>query len=224
MRSRWNKLFTSIVAASALFAIPAAAFAGEQVKKTRITDRKKTTHVVSEPVVAPSLEQELTTPSVGEKNSAQVAALMKREAESLYKLGYKVETMRKGEIVIAVIPTDELFLPNETKLMDSYAERLLEPFKPYFRQNGKFKVVVVCHTDDTGKPTYTKSLSEMRAESVVNWFKSNAGATSNVFAFGKGSESPLKPNSTRENRSLNRRIEIYIVPDQATIELARHKK
>ena len=46
-----------------------------------------------------TIEQTLTVPEVPAKLNPFVKGYMKREALALHKAGYKVETMRKGEIV-----------------------------------------------------------------------------------------------------------------------------
>lgn len=171
-----------------------------------------------------TLEQQLQMPAVPEKTHKNVAAYMHREAESLYKLGYRIETMRKGEIVIATIPTDELFLPNDTTLIASQADKLLKPFVSYLKTPGRYKILMTVHTDNTGKPEYTFNLAESRIMSLYDWFDSNGGKSSDLFGFPVGAENPLVDNNTRANRSKNRRIEIFIVPNYGLINSLKSKK
>ena len=74
-----------------------------------------------------TLDETLLLPDVPAKQSVYVTAYMKREAKALQKMGYKVETTRKGEVVIATIPADLLFAPNDTTLLQSASEQL-QPF------------------------------------------------------------------------------------------------
>lgn len=82
-----------------------------------------------------TMEQAFATPEVPPKLNAYIKGYMKREALALNKLGFKVETMRKGEIVIATMPTDKLFAPNDTVLLPDAGD-LLKHFLPYFRTPG----------------------------------------------------------------------------------------
>ncbi|MDE5979096.1 MAG: hypothetical protein K2G84_03565, partial [Muribaculaceae bacterium] len=133
------------------------------------------------------------------------------------KAGYKAETMRKGEIVIATIPTDKLFEPNDTALSKSAAS-LLKPFLPYFRVPGKFKVILALHTDASCSDTYLSSLAENRIVSLYDYFDSNASDTASLTGYPMAANEPLKDNNSRSNRAENRRLEIYIVPDKVLIE------
>ena len=51
-----------------------------------------------------TLNETLMLPDVPAKQAPYVKSYMKREAQALLKLGYKVETTRQGEVVIATIP------------------------------------------------------------------------------------------------------------------------
>ncbi len=48
-----------------------------------------------------TLEETLMLPDVPAKQTAYIKNYMNREAHALHKMGYKVETTRKGEVVIA---------------------------------------------------------------------------------------------------------------------------
>lgn len=164
-----------------------------------------------------TIEQALSIPVVPSKQSAFVKGYMKREAIALHKRGYKVETMRKGEIVIATIPTDKLFAPNDTVLMETAASQL-RPFLPYFKTPGKFKVVLAIHTDDSGSDAYLTSLAEKRIVALYDYFDTNATNTDTLTGYPIAANEPLKDNNSRDNRAENRRLEIYIVPDSGLIE------
>lgn len=170
-----------------------------------------------------TMEQNLSTPAVPEKLATFVKNYMKREAVALHKMGYKIETMRKGEVVIATIPTDRLFAPNDTLLMPS-ADKDLKNFLPYFRTPDKFKVVLALHTDDSGSEDYLNALAEKRIVALYDYFDSHAANTDGLVGYPIAGIEPLEENTTREGRSANRRLEIYIVPSSVLLkELAPSK-
>lgn len=170
-----------------------------------------------------TMEQALSLPEVPSKQNAFVKGYMKREALALHKAGYKVETMRKGEIVIATIPTDKLFAPNDTALLTTAAP-LLKTFLPYFKVPGRFKVILALHTDDSGSDKYLTSLAEKRIVALYDYFDSNAANTDALTGYPMAANEPLKENISRQNRAENRRLEIYIVPDSGLIDEMKKSK
>ncbi|EPF80151.1 OmpA family protein [Acinetobacter rudis] len=74
------------------------------------------------------------------------------------------------------------------------------------------KVKIVGHTDAVGTPEYNNKLSLKRAESVATVFTSSGFNPQNIQAIGRGAAQPLAPNDTEENRALNRRVNIIIIP------------
>lgn len=163
-----------------------------------------------------TMEQALETPVVLAKQNAAIRAYMKREAVALNKLGYKVETMRKGEIVIVTIPTDKLFGQNDSILLPSAAKEL-KNFLPYFRVPDKFKVVLAVHTDDSGSDGYLQNLCEERIVALYDYFDSNAKNTDSLIGYPIAAGEPLEENNTRARRAENRRLEIFIMPGPAMI-------
>jgi outer membrane protein OmpA-like peptidoglycan-associated protein/flagellar hook assembly protein FlgD len=75
----------------------------------------------------------------------------------------------------------------------------------------RYDVLVEGHTDDRGSDTYNQKLSERRAQSVMN-FLVKKGMPGKRFTFeGKGETTTLYPNTSRENRRRNRRVEFLLV-------------
>jgi len=71
---------------------------------------------------------------------------------------------------------------------------------------------VVGHTDSVGSDSYNMTLSQHRAESVVNYFAGRGVAHNRLVAAGRGESSPRATNETEAGRQLNRRVEIYVKP------------
>jgi outer membrane protein OmpA-like peptidoglycan-associated protein len=71
-------------------------------------------------------------------------------------------------------------------------------------------VLVEGHTDDRGDAKANKTLSQARAESVVDWLVAHGVAKSRLGAAGFGSERPLEPNTTEAGRAKNRRVELHL--------------
>ena len=80
-------------------------------------------------------------------------------------------------------------------------------------QNSKFKAIVRGHTDALGHSEYNRKLSEFRANIVKSYLVGKGINPDRVQAIGVGEENPLRPNTTREGRQANRRVEIELVPN-----------
>lgn len=74
---------------------------------------------------------------------------------------------------------------------------------------------VVGHTDSVADDAYNQTLSEQRAQAVVNQLQAN-GATTSLTATGYGETKPVAPNTNADGsdnpagRQLNRRVEILV--------------
>ncbi|MBL5965550.1 OmpA family protein [Lelliottia amnigena] len=74
-------------------------------------------------------------------------------------------------------------------------------------------IVVSGHTDNTGDNASNQTLSLKRAESVRDWMQSTGDVPESCFAVqGYGESRPVATNDTPAGRTLNRRVEISLVP------------
>ena len=81
------------------------------------------------------------------------------------------------------------------------------------KANPDVKISIDGHTDADGSDAYNQSLSERRAASVLQYFVTEGGLSADRFVSkGYGESRPAAPNDTRENKAINRRVELTIVP------------
>lgn len=83
--------------------------------------------------------------------------------------------------------------------------------------------VIEGHTDNVGTPGHNMTLSEARAESVVQYLESNYQiASARLTAVGYGDTRPRADNATESGKRLNRRIDAIIacVTDMAGLAVA----
>lgn len=169
-----------------------------------------------------TLEQTVAVPAVPAQQKEYVKKLMLREAKALQKLGFKVETMRQGEVVIASVGADRLFAPNDTVLLPS-ASATLNHLLPYFRSVGRFKIALAMHSDDTGSDQYLYDLTEKRIVALYDFFDRYAAQTDALQGYPMADTQPLAPNNSRHRRADNRRLEIYLIPGNMLITEAKTK-
>lgn len=71
---------------------------------------------------------------------------------------------------------------------------------------------IIGHTDSVGAESYNMTLSQRRAQSVVNYFSGQGVPQNRLVAVGRGESQPRASNETATGRKLNRRVEIYVKP------------
>ena len=74
-------------------------------------------------------------------------------------------------------------------------------------KNPDIKIEVQGHTDNRGSAAYNKGLSDQRAASVVKYLVSHGTTPARLTSRGYGFDRPLVPNTSDQNRALNRRVQ-----------------
>lgn len=85
---------------------------------------------------------------------------------------------------------------------------LLDRWVEYFKSNPSVTAHIFGHTDSTGPTAYNQTLSEKRAQSVVNYLVAKGISPDRLTAKGFGESQPVAPNKTKEGRQKNRRVEL----------------
>lgn len=89
--------------------------------------------------------------------------------------------------------------PDSFPILDAVVEVLV--------QNPKIRIEIQGHTDNKGAAFYNKSLSDRRAASVRKYIVSKGIDQGRLTSKGYGMERPIVPNSSEQNRALNRRVQ-----------------
>jgi outer membrane protein OmpA-like peptidoglycan-associated protein len=98
---------------------------------------------------------------------------------------------------------------NKSELTERSFSELNEVAK-FLKDNPSVKVEISGHTDNIGNEVYNKQLSLQRAKAVVDYLISHQVEATRLTQKGYGSQKPIKPNDSEENRQANRRIEFKI--------------
>jgi len=85
---------------------------------------------------------------------------------------------------------------------------LLDEVVVIFGKNPGMKVDLQGHCDNIGTPEYNAGLSLRRANAVKKYLISKGVAENRLTTQGFGFTKPVAPNNTKEERSLNRRVEL----------------
>ncbi len=73
---------------------------------------------------------------------------------------------------------------------------------------GDERLHIIGHTDSTGPEAYNLGLSERRAQAIANWLIKQGIPADHITTTGMGEANPVADNSTREGRSMNRRVQV----------------
>ena len=162
-----------------------------------------------------NLEQNINTPTVPSKNQTVVKEHIDRLRVFLDRQGFKATKERRGEVLMITIPCEKLFRSNSTALTPQ-GQQLLKKFSLPEETDGLYKILIAVHSDDTGENGYTDNLTAERANAIDDFFSTENKFTGiSVVPYGIGRDEPLVRNDSVKNRAKNRRVEIYIVPEQA---------
>lgn len=124
----------------------------------------------------------------------------------------KVEITEKG---IAIMLRDPVGFASGSADLKEQGKEILKDVSDVIKSNPDLKVRVEGHTDDvpihSAKYASNWQLSSARSLSVVELLSSSTGISpANMSATGYGEFRPLIPNTSAENRSKNRRIQIFV--------------
>lgn len=118
--------------------------------------------------------------------------------------------LTKLELNAKLVLKDINFESNSSKLSDiSFTE--LERVIKLLSENPTLRVEIAAHTDDIGSDVYNQVLSQKRAQSVVDFLKQNNILQERFVALGYGEKAFKVPNTSEENRMINRRVELKII-------------
>ncbi|WP_236579135.1 OmpA family protein [Hydrogenimonas urashimensis] len=141
-----------------------------------------------------------TTVSQDEKEAAKTQDIIVTKQDKYVKITFKSAMMFETDAA------------DPTPAAREKITRLVDVLKNY----PSTIVQVVGHTDSRGSYDYNLKLSQKRAFSVANLLKS-LGVANPIYARGCSFSKPLVPNDTPTNMALNRRVEIYLYPNEASV-------
>lgn len=166
------------------------------------------------------LEENIMSPLVETAEHEAVKSYMTRIGNKLARKKYIVDMMRNDEVVLVTIPTDKLFLPNDTLLSPS-APAKIEPILSVITDPMMMKIVYAVHTDNTGSASYNMNLSHERNNSIYDWMLDKINEDLIVIPYEFGDTDPIDTNESRSGRKNNRRLEIFLIPGPKLISLAQ---
>ena len=167
-----------------------------------------------------SLDENLMTPEIkNDKQADRIQEFQYNMAVAFKQTNYDVEIMRDYEVIVITIPASQLFDPNDT-VLNKLGEEQLKPFLRMLNNPGFYKLLLVMHSDNTGSSEYTLNLTRQRVNAIFDWFEEN-GSVDYVVPYALGETDPIVDNNSVESRKTNRRLEIFLIPEQTMLQQAK---
>jgi chemotaxis protein MotB len=168
---------------------------------------------------APESQKPLVVPLIPGKKPE-----MHDEEETLEKfverrgLEGKVLVHREERGLVVSLLTDGIFFEKGSAELSEEAKRVLREIAPVLKSSGRF-IRVEGHTCDlpihTPKFLSNWELSVARAVNVVRYLVECGVPAGRLSAVGYGEFRPMVPNTSEENRRLNRRVDIVLLTESA---------
>lgn len=111
----------------------------------------------------------------------------------------------------AAVVLNNLFFDTGKYTLEPKSKTELDKLIAFMQLNAHVKIEISGHTDDVGSDEANQILSEKRAKSVVDYLNGKAIGKGRISYRGYGESKPVKPNTSDENRQVNRRIEMKIL-------------
>ena len=158
--------------------------------------------------------------AVGGTAGALIGNKMDKQKKELEQIqGAQVETVNDGQAIKVVFDSGILFASGKSALSES-SKTALSQFANSLSSNPDTDVEIYGHTDSNGGDNINVPLSKERAASVEKFLVSQGISSSRMATEGLGSSQPVATEDAKGIQALNRRVEVYIMPNAKMIKEA----
>jgi outer membrane protein OmpA-like peptidoglycan-associated protein len=127
--------------------------------------------------------------------------------------GTGVQVVREGDNIRLIMPGNITFETDSYNLRSSFYS-VLNSVGQVLSKYADTTLRVSGHTDNTGSRKYNQTLSERRAGSVADYLATREVDRARMLVQGMGFDQPIADNGSAAGRAQNRRVELYILPNQ----------
>lgn len=122
-----------------------------------------------------------------------------------------VSITRNGDVITLNMPSNITFDSGASSIKPEFY-RVLNSVSLVLKEYNRTLVNVHGHTDSDGSDQFNQQLSERRAINVTEYLVQQGNDQRRFQVIGYGEEQPIASNATFDGKSINRRVEIEIVP------------
>lgn len=159
-----------------------------------------------------------------EEQLSQMQAQNDQNSKDIDAIKVQMVKDRNDLDAIKLVLGDAILFQTGKSNLSQAADAALSRVAYNLKQFPDTDITVVGYTDNTGSEQFNQTLSEQRAQSVVNYLESQGVPASRLKAVGMGENDPVASNSTVEGRAQNRRVEMFITADKQMISNAQQGK
>ena len=109
------------------------------------------------------------------------------------------------------LPTQDFFDMYSANIQADYRSSLTRVLS-IIEKFDKTAIHIIGYTDNTGTENYNRILSQRQANAVADFLNGHGVDNTRLRVEGRGEDSPLVSNDTKEGREHNRRIELFLKP------------
>jgi len=154
--------------------------------------------------------------AVGGVTGGFIGNYMDKQEQAMRQTLANVEganVQRNMDTLAVTFKSDILFAVNSATLKGGAFDEISRVAK-VLNQYPETRMTVAGYTDSTGSEELNQKLSEKRAESVKNALVGEGVNPARITTVGYGESKPVADNDTEAGRQLNRRVTIFITPNQ----------
>ncbi len=119
----------------------------------------------------------------------------------------------KNDRFVKITFRDKMMFPTNSAILTSTARYKIDKLIGVLQNYPQTIIQVVGHTDNRGGHGYNLTLSEQRARGVANLI-TVGGIRNPIYEKGCSFDKPIVPNTSTRNMDLNRRVEVFLYPNQ----------
>jgi outer membrane protein OmpA-like peptidoglycan-associated protein len=132
---------------------------------------------------------------------------LNRSATLYVKLQLGIEEATAGKSIVL----NKLYFETGKASINTTTSADLQKLVRFLIDNPNTRLEIQGHTDNSGSLALNNKLSQLRANSVVDYLVKNGIASERLIAKGFGPTIPIAGNNTAEGKAQNRRVEIKVL-------------
>jgi len=117
---------------------------------------------------------------------------------------------------VKIMFRDDMMFATNSATPTPSAQAKIAKLTPVLKKYPNTIIQTVGHTDNRGSFQYNQRLSEERASSVGNTIHAS-GVQNPLYSKGCSFSKPIAQNTSAINMALNRRVEVYLYPNQESV-------
>jgi len=117
---------------------------------------------------------------------------------------------------VKIMFRDDMMFATNSATPTPSAQAKIAKLTPVLQKYPNTIIQTVGHTDNRGSFQYNQKLSEARASSVGNTIHAR-GIQNPIYSKGCSFTKPIAQNTSPTNMALNRRVEVYLYPNQESV-------